>query len=156
MMMVQLMTKNIKSLLIIALWFICGNLTWLSASYFFNRGTSYLIPPTLNFMRTVLHLSFGTSYIAFLLYTISDLIIVFFIVFLLSRATGKRNIWLLMFIVGAIGFPLYYTIRNHIVMYHDKLPVWDTLIPALTAKLIIIPLLSWLGAILAKPLSCKT
>lgn len=149
------MTRNMKSLLIIALWFICGNLTWLSAGYLFNPVTSYLIDPTFNFMKTVSNLSFMINYIPFLLYTLSDFIIVFFVAFLLSRATEKRNIWLFIFIVGTSGAPLYYTIRNHIALYHHKLPVWDTLIPELIAKLIIIPLLTWLGAILGNRYHAK-
>lgn len=139
------MKEQYKTYLIAALYFISGFLTWLSAGYIFNGGTANLIEPTARFMMTVFHFSLGIGDTAFLLYTISDLIIVFFYILLLSIITGKRNIWNITYIIGAIGLPLYHTIRNHIVFYKHDLPVWGTLLASLAAYCII-PLLVWVGA----------
>jgi hypothetical protein len=137
--------KNNKNYLIAALWFICGNLTWKSAPYLFGNFTSHLVFPIYNFTNEVLHIHLRA---AFMVYTITDLIIIFLIALLLSMATGKRNIRILTYIVGAVGWPLYYTIRNHIAIYQEKLPVWNTLILSITVLLIITPLVAWAGTIL--------
>jgi hypothetical protein len=134
------MTKNNKGYLIEALWFICGNLTWKSAAYVFGNFTSLLIFP-----NNVLHIHYRS---AFVVYTITDLIIVFLIASLLSMATGKRNIWILTYIVGVVGWPLYYTLRNHIEMFQYNLPIWDTLILSLIVLVIITPLVAWAGSLL--------
>jgi hypothetical protein len=139
------MKENNKVYLIAALWFICGNLTWKSAAYLFGNFTSHLVFPIFSFTNKVLHIHLRA---AFVVYTITDLIIIFLIALLLSTVTGKRNIWNLTYIVGAVGWPLYYTIRNHIDIYHHNLPVWNTLILSITVLVIITPLVAWVGTIL--------
>lgn len=129
-----------KEFLITALWFICGNLTWKSAAYVFGNFTSLIVFP-----NNVLHIHYRP---AFVVYTITDLIIIFLIAFLLSVATGKKNIWVLTYIVGVIGWPLYYTLRNHIAGFRHNLPVLDTLFLSIAVLVIITPLTALLGVTL--------
>jgi inner membrane protein involved in colicin E2 resistance len=132
-----------KRYLIAALWFICGFPTSRAASYVFGNLTSPLISffsdEALHVIRT-----------PFMVYTMTDLTIIFLIALLLSLATGKRNMWDLAYIIGVVGRPLYATIRSHIQMYHYNLPVLETLIPSLAVLLIITPLIALLGTTLGK------
>jgi ABC-type transport system involved in cytochrome c biogenesis permease component len=134
--------KDNKKYSIAPLWFICGFLTSITASYVFGNFTSHLIFPD-----NVLHIHYKP---AFAVYTITDLIITFIAAFLLSVATGKKNIWILTYIVGAVGLPLYSAIRSHLAAFQHNLPVLDTLIPSLTVLVIITPLIAWAGATLGK------
>ena len=129
-----------KKFLITALWFICGNLTWKSAAYVFGNFSSFLIFP-----NNVLHIYYRP---AFVVYTITDLIIVFLSACLLSVATGKKSIWILAYIVGVVGWPLYSTIRSHLEMFQHNLPALDTLVLSISVLLIITPLAAWLGSTL--------
>lgn len=129
-----------KKFLIAALWFICGNLTWKSAAYVFGNFSSLLIFP-----NNVLHIHYKP---AFVVYTITDLVIVFLIACLLSVATGKKNIWILTYIVGVVGWPLYSAIRSHLQMFQHNLPALNTLIPSIAVLLVITPLAAWLGVTL--------
>src|SRR5271169_3937177 len=60
-----------KEFPIAVLWFICGNLTWKSAAYVFGNFSSLLVFP-----NNVLHIHYRP---AFVVYTITDLIIIFLI-----------------------------------------------------------------------------
>ncbi len=126
-----------KNYSIAALWFICGYLTWIAASYVFGNFTSRLIEP-----NNILHIYWHPG---FVLYTITDLIIVFLLAFLLSTASGKKNIWTLTYIVGTVGLPLYSAIRSHINIWQHNLPVLETLIPSLTVLMTITPVIAWAG-----------
>jgi hypothetical protein len=130
--------KDNKRYLIVTLWFVCGFLTSIAASYAFGNFTSHLIFPD-----NKLHIHYRP---AFVVYSITDLTIIFLFSFLLSVATGKKNICTLTYILGVVGLPLYYAARSHIEMFHHNLPVLDTLIPSLTVLLIISPLVAWAGA----------
>jgi ABC-type transport system involved in cytochrome c biogenesis permease component len=132
--------KDNNRYLLAAVWFVCGILTWKIAAYTFGNVTSHLIFP-----NNILHIYYKP---AFVVYTITDLIITFLVAFLLSMATGKKNIFTLTYIVGAVGLPLYSAIRSHLQALHHSLPVLNTLIPSLTVLLIITPLIAWAGATL--------
>jgi hypothetical protein len=137
-----------KYYLIVPLWLIFGYLIPVSSGHLFGVGTSHLIEPTSRYLRTAFHLHFSSASIAFVLYTISQAIIVFSVAFLLSVATGKRKLRLFMLIVGAVGLPLYDTRHNHIAIYHANLPVWNTLIESLAAHLFFTPLAAFFGVFL--------
>lgn len=145
------MTENNKRYLIAALWFICGNFCWLSASYLFNPLTSHLIFPTSKLLR-IFHLSLGTGSIAFLLYTLSESLIAFLIAFFLAVRTEKKMLWLVVFILGVIGYPLYSTVSYNMAVlnYYGPLPE-DTaqfvraVIETVIADLIMTPLVAWFG-----------
>lgn len=130
--------KDNKEYLIAAIWFICGTLTSIAASFVFGNFSSHLIFP-----NNLLHINYRP---AFLVYTTTDLIIVFLVAFLLSTAIGKRNIWTLTYVVGVVGLPLYASIRSHIDIFQHNPPVIDTLIPSLAVLMIITPLIAWAGA----------
>jgi hypothetical protein len=145
------MTENNKRYLIAVLWFICGNFCWLSASYLFNPVTSNLIFPTAKLLR-IFHLSLGTGSVAFLLYTLSELLIAFIIAFFLAMKTEKKVLWLVVFILGVIGYPLYSAVSYNIAFrnYYGPLPE-DTAqfvrayVSTLVADLIFKPLVAWLA-----------
>jgi hypothetical protein len=107
------MTKNNKDYLIAVLWFLCGNLTWKSAAYVFSNFTSLLIFP-----NNMLHIHYRP---AFVVYSITDLIIVFLVAFLS-------------------------VIRSRIEMFQHNLPVLNTLLLSITVLLIITPPVAWAGA----------
>lgn len=136
-----------EKLLLTALWFVCGNLTWKFSAYVFGNFSSLLIFP-----NNVLHIHYRP---AFVVYTITDLIIVFLIACLLSAATGKKNIWTITYIVGVVGWPLYSTIRSHYEMLQHNLPALDTLILSVAVLLIITPLVAWLGVTLGNQYRVK-
>ena len=125
-----------KSLLNIVLGIICGNLTWISAAYAFGIGTSQLVFP----LAKVFH-----YYIAFTIYTITDLIIISLISFVLTIIIGKEKKLFISYIFGMTCWPLFSTISSHIEMIQKRLPVWDTLISHLIVLLFIAPLFAWIG-----------
>jgi hypothetical protein len=142
------MKEQYKRYLIGVLWFICGNLSWLSASYLFNPVTSHLIPSAARLLK-LFRVSSG---IAFLLYTFSELIIVFLVAFFLAMRTEKKMLWLVFFILGIIGYPLYSSVSYNIAVrnYYGPLPE-DTsqfvraYISTFIADLIFKPLVAWLA-----------
>jgi hypothetical protein len=137
-----------KYYLISALWFICGNLCWFLASYLFNPLTSHLIPLTARLLK-LFHISSG---FAFLLYTFSELIIAFVIAFFLAMRTGEKMLWLVTFILGIIGYPLYSTVSYNIAVHNYYGPLSEdtsqfvqAYVSTLVADLIFKPVVAWLG-----------
>ena len=147
------MTKNKKTFLIALLWLISGSLCWAAGDYLFIRGTSYLIVPASKYIRLILHLKFSLASLGFIVLLSTDFIIVFLGAFFLSKATGKRNIWLSAFILGVIVPPLYGTINSNIeyVINYENLPseaitiLIQILIKTVIAYLIVTPFVAWLG-----------
>jgi uncharacterized membrane protein YeaQ/YmgE (transglycosylase-associated protein family) len=149
------MISNTKSCLIALFWLVCGFLSRLLAGYLFSFGTSNLLEPTSKFMGSILHLNLRAGFIAFILFHITDLIIVFSIAFLLARATQKRKLWFFAFIFGVIGPPLYDTISYNIAVKNyygpyteDTAQLVRAVIGTVIADLIITPLVAWLGVTL--------
>jgi hypothetical protein len=139
--------KDNKQYLIAAIWFICGTLTSIAASFVFGNFSSHLIYP-----NNLLHINYRP---AFLVYTTTDLIIVLLVAFLLSTAIGKRNIWTLTYVVGVVGLPLYSSICSHIEGFQHNLPVLNTLLLSITVLLIITPPVAWAGGTLGNKYRMK-
>jgi hypothetical protein len=136
-----------KKILIAVFWFYCGTLSWKIAAYIFDKFSSHLIFP-----YNLLHIPYKPP---FVVYSITDLIIVFLIACLMSVATGKKITWILAYIVGIVGSPLYWVIRSHFEAFQLNLPVLDTLIPSLAVLLILKPLTAWIGVTLGKTISLR-
>src|SRR4030042_3251271 len=147
-----MITSNKKNYLIAILWLICGFLSRFSSSYLFSFVTSNLMEPTSKYLRSIFHLNFSRGLVGNILFHVTDLIIVFSVSFLLARLTEKRKLWLIAFIIGVIGLPLYGTIRYEIAFenYYGSSPESTTLliqlvIEKVVADLIITPLVALLG-----------
>jgi len=85
-----------------------------------------------------------------MLFHITDFLFAFIFATVLARATGKKNIWAVFFIAGAIARPLYETIRSHMVNLnrYETLPSWANVsfAESVIAYLIVLPLIAWAGA----------
>lgn len=142
-------TENKKDYLIALLWLICGYLCWLSGVYLLRYESSNLVLPISEYINTTFNSYFISSLTTFMLLYMADFILIFFATIFLSRATGKRLVWFVVFLIGCRGRTLYGTING--IIFHmnnygtlpSEMTSW--LFESLAANFIIAPLIAWLG-----------
>lgn len=145
-----LMTKENKRYYLIGLlWFVYGYLCWLSALYLFSYGVSNAVLPVSRFVNSTIHSYFIAIFTNFMMFHITDFLLAFSLAVILSRASGKRKLWTVLFIAGAVGRSLYGDLTDFLSYreYYSLLPQWF-IIPlagSLIAGLIVVPSLTWIG-----------
>jgi hypothetical protein len=144
-------TENNKKYILGLLWLAYGYLAWVCGvhlnSYF---EISNIFSLTRKYIRNTYHSYSLDTLTLFITSNITEFTIMLAFAILLSFATGKKRLWIFLFILGGITRSLYISVELLIAYkyYYDKIPSWGTtaLIQFFTADLIVIPALIWLGA----------
>lgn len=138
-----------KYIFITLLWVVGGILSWLCAIYIFTNFISSLIIPVTTYFMGRFSSSAILSLSRFVLFNISDFIMVFLFSIILSILTGVKKIWVIGFIAGATGYTIYLNIIDIItdMKYYGGLPPW-VVSPwwhFMISSFVIIPFLAWIG-----------
>ena len=132
-----------------ALWTAGGFLSWLSALYLFTYVLSPITSPTVSFAQDSIVSIIAGYTLVFLIMHVSDYLMALLFSTALATATGRNTIWIIGFIVGAVGYTVYVSSESLIYYldYFDALPTWALVAwsESMISSFIIVPLLSLLG-----------
>lgn len=131
------------------LWIAGGFLSWLSAYFLFTYILSPMASPAVSFAQESLTSIIAGYVLVFMIMHLSDYLMALLFSMALAFIAGRNTIWIIGFIIGAVGYTVYVSFENLIyyIGYYDTLPSWALVawIQALISSLVMIPLLSLLG-----------
>ena len=148
-----------KKILMFLLWLVCGVLSWYVAVFVSTFVVSpflarwVIIPGGMPFSREILAIT------DVLIFSAGDYITAFFATTTLCYLTGYERLWLIGFIVGVDGYPLYdnFVSLSAYLDVYPGLPSWvirwwfQDLVPIV----IVVPLVAWAGCMAGRKLGLR-
>ena len=131
------------------LWTAGGFLSWLSALCFFSYVLFPLVTPVVSISKVSIASIIAGYTLVFIIMHLSDYLMALLFSMALAFMSGRNTIWIIGFIIGAVGYTVYVSFENLIYYMgtYDTLPSWALVawIQSMISSFIIIPLLSLLG-----------